>query len=71
MAGFLMHQRHSVVQQLAFHLENGQRAYFTNENVVQMAQQPREKTPRAFFKLGQVDNFARTLQYPEIPSYYT
>lgn len=59
------------VVHLAAHLENGQRIYFTTENVLQRAAQPPSTTLTAFFTLCQIDTFARTLLYSEIPTYYT
>uniref|UniRef100_A0A0L8FX41 ATP-dependent DNA helicase n=1 Tax=Octopus bimaculoides TaxID=37653 RepID=A0A0L8FX41_OCTBM len=69
--GFPLHQRHLAIQQLAVHLINGQRVYFTDANASLLAEQPRNSTLTAFFKLCQVDPFAQTLLYPQIPSYYT
>ncbi|XP_014772289.1 uncharacterized protein LOC106870651 [Octopus bimaculoides] len=69
--GFPLHQRHPAIQQLAVHLENGQRVYFTDANASLLAEQPKDSTPTAFFKLCQLDPFAQTLLYPQIPSYYT
>ncbi|GBP36901.1 hypothetical protein EVAR_23203_1 [Eumeta japonica] len=37
---FPIHERHPTVLQLAVHLENGQRVYFTTETAVQVAQNP-------------------------------
>jgi hypothetical protein len=69
--GFALHDREPNVTHLAVHLENGQRVYFTAESVEQAVQHPRDTTLTAFFKLNQVDEFARTQLYSNIPSYYT
>ncbi|XP_014767446.1 uncharacterized protein LOC106867169 [Octopus bimaculoides] len=69
--GFPLHQRHPAIQQLAVHIENGQRVYFTDVNASLLAEQPRDSTLTAFLKLCQLDPFAQTLLYPQIPSYYT
>ncbi|GBP81130.1 hypothetical protein EVAR_88228_1 [Eumeta japonica] len=45
---FPIHERHPTVLQLAVHLENGQRVYFTTETAVQVAQNPRKTTLLAF-----------------------
>uniref|UniRef100_UPI00358FC200 uncharacterized protein n=1 Tax=Myxine glutinosa TaxID=7769 RepID=UPI00358FC200 len=67
---FPIHQRHPAIQQLAVHLENGQRVYFTAETAAQQAPAPKDTTLTAFLKLCQQDPFARTLLYPQVPSYY-
>lgn len=56
---------------LAVHLENGQRIYYNKDNVREQIINPKDTTLTAFFKLCQVDQFAQTLLYYEIPSYYT
>ena len=68
---FPIHERYPAVQQLAVHLENGQRVYFTNETAAQQALAPRDTTLTAFLKLCQEDVFAQTLLYPQLPFYYT
>ncbi|GFU94109.1 ATP-dependent DNA helicase [Trichonephila clavipes] len=68
---FPMHERNPAVIHLSIHLENGQRVYFTNANVLQRALNPPGTTLTAFFTLCQEDAFARTLLYSEVPSYYT
>ena len=68
---FPIHERYPSVQQLSVHLENGQRVYFTEANARQVAQNPKDSTLMAFFRLCQADSFARTLLYHQVPSYYT
>lgn len=68
---FQIHERHPAVVHLAVHLENGQRVYFTAENAAQRAAQPPATTLTDFFALCLRDDFARTLLYSEVPSYYT
>lgn len=68
---FLIHERHPTVVHLSIHLENCQRVYFTTESAATVVDHPRNTTLTAFFQLCQQDPFARTLLYPEIPSYYT
>jgi len=53
------------------HLENGQRVYFTPENVLLRADTPPQTTLTAFFSLCSEDLFAKTLLYSETPKYYT
>lgn len=68
---FPIHERYPTVLHLAVHLENGQRVYFTTENVAERAAQPPATTLTAFFSLCQTDDFAKTLLYSEVPRYYT
>lgn len=68
---FPIHERHPTVLQLAVHLENGQRVYFTAETAEQVAQNPRKTTLLAFFELCNEEEFAKTLLYNEVPQYYT
>lgn len=70
--GFPLHQRHPVVQHLAVHLENGQRIYFSStDNVQHILNNSKNTTLLAFFNLCQVDDFAKTLLYHEVPKYFT
>ncbi|XP_008189363.1 uncharacterized protein LOC103311507, partial [Acyrthosiphon pisum] len=70
--GFPLHQRHPVVQHLAVHLENGQRVYFSSaDNVQHILNHSKNTTLLAFFDLCQVDDFAKTLLYHEVPKYFT
>jgi hypothetical protein len=64
--GFDLHQRYPTVVNLAVHLENGQRVYFTEETAEQVAQSPPETTLTAFFKLCKKDPFAKSLLYVEV-----
>ena len=68
---FLIHERHPTVVHLAVHLENGQRVYFTTENVLQRAERPSSMTLISFFEIRQNDDFARIFLYSEMPRYYT
>ncbi|VEN49979.1 unnamed protein product [Callosobruchus maculatus] len=68
---FAIHERHPTVIHLAVHLENGQRVYFTAENVLQRVDRPPSTTLTSFFEMCQNDDFARTLLYSEMPRYYT
>ena len=47
------------------------REYSTEENVCERVQVPQDTTLTAFFNLCQVDEFAKTLLYHQIPKYYT
>ncbi|XP_034044527.1 uncharacterized protein LOC117526576 [Thalassophryne amazonica] len=69
--GFNIHERYPTVVNLAVHLENGQRVYFTEETAQNVLEQPPETTLTAFFKLCQHDPFARTLLYADVPLFYT
>ena len=65
---FPIHERFPPVQQLAVHLENGQRVYFTEDTARDQASgSPPKTTLIEFFALCRVDNFAKTLLYADIP----
>ncbi|UYV73325.1 hypothetical protein LAZ67_10002729 [Cordylochernes scorpioides] len=68
---FSIHERYPTVVHLAVHLENGQRVYFTAENVRERAASPPQTTLTAFFSLCEGDLFAKTLRYSDVPKYYT
>jgi hypothetical protein len=68
---FEIHDRDLTVQHLAVHLENGQRVFFYANNLHQVIENPRKTTLTAFFELCSHDDFAKTLFYHEVPSYYT
>ncbi|KAL8600890.1 hypothetical protein ACOMHN_045028 [Nucella lapillus] len=67
---FDLHQRYPPVVNLSVHLENGQRVYYTEKTAHQRAQAPPETTLTAFIKLCQSDEFACTLLYSEVPTYF-
>ena len=69
---FPIHERDPPVQQLAVHLENGQRVYFTEDTALDRASgDPPKTTLTEFFTLCRVDGFAKILLYVDIPKYYT
>lgn len=68
---FPIHERHPTVVHLAVHLENGQRVYFTDANVLQRLDRPPSTTLTSFFEMCRTDDFARTLLYSAMPRYYT
>jgi PIF1-like helicase/Helitron helicase-like domain at N-terminus len=68
---FPIHERYPTVVHLAVHLENGQRVYFTEDNVHERVNEPPRTTLTAFFLLCQKDDFAKTLLYCDVPKYYT
>ncbi|CAF3387997.1 unnamed protein product [Rotaria sp. Silwood1] len=68
---FPIHERHPMVVHLAVHLENGQRVYFTEDNLLDRVNEPPNTTLTAFFLLCQKDDFAKTLLYCDVPKYYT
>lgn len=45
---FTIHERHPIVVHLAIYLENGQRTYFTAENVLQRVDRPPSTTLTSF-----------------------
>ena len=68
---FPIHERSPTVVHLAVHLENGQRVYFTEDNVLERVNEPPRITLTAFFLLCQKDDFAKNLLYCNVPKYYT
>ncbi|GBM89553.1 hypothetical protein AVEN_259331-1 [Araneus ventricosus] len=69
--GFPIHERHSTVIYLDMHLENGQRIYFSEDNLqCRLANLP-NTTLTGFFELCKNDNFAKTLLYCNVPKFYT
>ncbi|XP_074106851.1 uncharacterized protein LOC141532418 [Cotesia typhae] len=68
---FPIHERFPPVMHFAVHLENGQRIYFTEHNVIDKIDNPLKTTLMAFFELCQCENFAKTLLYVDVPAYYT
>ncbi|KAL8614848.1 hypothetical protein ACOMHN_063198 [Nucella lapillus] len=69
--GFDIHERHPTVVRLAVHLENGQRVYFTEDTARRTVEEPTATTLTAFFSLCHSDDFAKTLMYCEVLTYYT
>ena len=67
---FPIHERHPTVVHLAVHLEDGQRVYFTEENLHERINELPKTTLTAFFLLCQKDEFSRTLLYCDVPKYY-
>ncbi|XP_050065240.1 uncharacterized protein LOC126554195 [Aphis gossypii] len=57
--------------QLSIHLENGKSVYFTDQNARERLENVRNTTLMVFFELCSHDEFAKTLLYIEVPSYYT
>ena len=68
---FPIQQRYPAIIQLAVHLENGQRIYFTENNIRERIQTPPKTMLTSYFHLCGIDEFAKTILYQEIPQYYT
>lgn len=68
---FPIHERYPSVFHLSVHLENGQRVYFTTNNITEKITISSTTTLTAFFQLCKTDCFAKTLLYHEVPKYYT
>ncbi|XP_053598610.1 uncharacterized protein LOC128668835 [Microplitis demolitor] len=66
---FPIHERFPPVMHLAVHLENGQRVFFNENNILNQINNSKT-TLMAFFELCKVDNFAKKLLYCEVPAYY-
>ncbi|XP_035211307.1 uncharacterized protein LOC118185544 [Stegodyphus dumicola] len=56
---FEVHDRAPAIVHLAVHLENGQRVYFTENNIQEVVNNPRDTTLTAFFKLCAQDDFVK------------
>ena len=52
------------------HLESGHRVYTDNNNVMDRVENLRNTTLMAVMKLCREDNFAKTLLYENVSSYY-
>ncbi|CAE1140616.1 unnamed protein product [Acanthosepion pharaonis] len=68
--GFPIHERSPAIVQLVVHLENDELRYFSADAAMDVASRTKDTTLTAFFKLCRQDEFARTLLYPDVPSYY-
>ena len=68
---FPIHERYPTVVHLSVNLENGQRIYFTEENLHHQIESHTNSTLTAFFQLCQEGKFAKTLLYVNVPKYYT
>ena len=68
---FPIHDRYPAVLKLNVHQPDGQRVYFTSDNVLARAETPPETTLTGFFKLCKSDDFAKGLLYCDVPRYYT
>lgn len=72
---FPIHERDPAVIHLAIHLENGQRVYFNEQNAVERALIAPKSTLTEFFELCKEQSihgqFAQTLLYSEVPTYFT
>lgn len=72
---FPIHERDPTVIHLAIHLENGQRVYFNAQNAIERALTAPKTTLTQYFELCKQNNifgqFAQTLLYSEVPSYFT
>jgi len=59
------HGRPATILHLAVHLENGPRVYFTENNIQEVINNPRDTTLTAFFKLCSQEDFSKTLTMTE------
>ena len=67
-----LHERFPPFMQLAVHLENGQRVYFTEATVQERAEaEPPQTTLTEYFALNRTDSFAQSLLYLDLPRFYT
>lgn len=69
--GFPVHERSIAVHHLQVHLENGQRIVWDENRPPGQVPRPPSTTLTAFFALCSRDEFAQTLIYQDVPSYFT
>uniref|UniRef100_A0A1I8G3D4 ATP-dependent DNA helicase n=1 Tax=Macrostomum lignano TaxID=282301 RepID=A0A1I8G3D4_9PLAT len=67
---YLVHDRFPAVIRLCVHKSEEQLVYFNEQTASARARTPRDSTLTAFFKLCRTDEFARSLLYTEVPSYF-
>ena len=67
---FPNHKRFLSFFHVDVHLESVQRVYFDHNNVRERVENPRKTTLMAFFKHCQEGNFAKSLLYEDVSSYY-
>ncbi|KAL4126243.1 hypothetical protein QTP88_010468 [Uroleucon formosanum] len=67
---FPTHELFSTVVHLAVPLENGQKVYFNEKNLYDRVNSLPTTTLLSFFDFCKVNEFAKSLLYPEIPAYY-
>uniref|UniRef100_A0A1I8H7N0 ATP-dependent DNA helicase n=1 Tax=Macrostomum lignano TaxID=282301 RepID=A0A1I8H7N0_9PLAT len=65
-----VHDRFPAVIRLCVHKSEEQLVYFNEQTASARARTPRDSTLTAFFKLCRTDEFARSLLYTEVPSYF-
>ena len=68
---FPIQQRYPAIIQLAVHLENGQRIYFTENNIRERIHTPPKTMLTSYLHLCGIDEFAKSILYQEILQYYT
>ncbi|KAG2203527.1 hypothetical protein INT46_011432 [Mucor plumbeus] len=71
---FKMHKEYPASQRLQVHLENEQQVYFDEtDNLDQVLDNAtmQETTLTAWFKISQVNEFSRTILYPNFPEHFT
>jgi hypothetical protein len=71
---FKMHKEYPASQRLQVHLENEQQVYFDEtDNLDQVLDNAtmQETTLTAWFKINQVNEFSRTILYPNFPEHFT
>ncbi|PAA56554.1 hypothetical protein BOX15_Mlig008917g4 [Macrostomum lignano] len=68
--GFEVHNRFPAVIRLCVHKSEEQLVYFNEGTARAKARTPKDSTLTAFFKLCRIDEFAGSLLYTEVPSYF-
>lgn len=68
---FKMYDR-ALTSHLVIHLKNGQRAYYTENNIYDVFINPRDTTVTSYFKITMCSGwFTKSLTYDKVSSYYT
>ena len=68
---FSIHEHYPPVEYLQIHLENMQVVTYDPSNTTLEDIDGKDTKLTAFFKLCNVDKFAKTLTYPDVPSYFS
>ena len=67
--GLPIHERHPTVTHITVHHPNGERVYLIEANLHYPIATPPTTNLTALFRLCQIDEFAQTLLYTEVPKY--
>ncbi|XP_055880684.1 uncharacterized protein LOC106057028 isoform X2 [Biomphalaria glabrata] len=68
---FPLRENFPPVARFDVHLQDQHRVYFTENNFKRLVAEPENTKLTAFFQLCETDQFAESLLYPEVSTYYT